>query len=114
MNSKLAVMNKGGTGCTVYYDGAWIVIELLTRGATQSSGQDSNALILPTGITPTRDVYISVNVMTAGWIPSDITAYIVFSNGKRNATMRFTNSRSISNAVILGTFAFPRSFFTIS
>ena len=115
MNSKLSMKTKGGTKCSVSYNDFVVLLSIQASGMTMVSNATTSELVLPSGVTPVvGNLFIMVNVMTAAWIPSGINAYIHFPNGSRQPTIRFTSGQSITNAVILGTFAFPRSWFYIT
>ena len=97
------------------YNNSVALLSIQASGLTMNSNTSTSAIQLPAGITPcVGSMFITVNVMTAAWVPSGITAYIHFPNGSRVPTIRFTGGQSISNAVIVGTFAFPRGWFYIT
>ena len=52
--------------------------------------------------------------MSNAWVPNGIDVYINFNSENKSPVLRFTNSESVSNCIIVGYFAFPASLFDIS
>ena len=112
LNSKLIMQHKNGIGCSVSYNDSMVIINIQVAGLTMNSNTTTTKITLPDNVAPTvGSVFINTNVLNGAWGPCNVEAYLHF-NG-RNPTIRY-NVGSVSDAIIVGCFTFPRSWFKIT
>ena len=106
------MQHKNGIGCSVSYNDSMVIINIQVAGLTMNSNTTTTKITLPDNVAPTvGSVFINTNVLNGAWGPCNVEAYLHF-NG-RNPTIRY-NVGSVSDAVIVGCFTFPRSWFKIT
>ena len=112
LNSKLTLQSRNGIGCSVSYNDSMVIINIQVAGLTMNSNTVTTKIALPDNIMPTAgSIFVNTNVLNGAWGPCNVEAYLHF-NG-RNPVIRY-NVGSVSNAVIVGCFTFPRSWFEIT
>lgn len=114
MNSNITLKTLEGTGCTVSYNSAIVLLRILVNDLNMNSNTTTDKIVLPSNVTPiSGDVFITTDVLNGAWGPCNVTAYLHFASRQKSPNIRF-NVSSVSGAVIAGTFAFSRDYFSIS
>lgn len=102
-----------GQGCVLYYNDSSALIRVNILNISVASDSILSGFSLPDGVTPILDIYISLPIMTSGWVPTGQTAYIIIATGQSEATIRY-NGDQINKAVIAGYYPIPRDFLRIT
>ena len=114
MNSNITLKTLEGTGCTVSHNNAIVLLGILVNDLNMGSNATTNKIVLPSKVTPISDkVFITTDILNTAWGPQNVEAFLHFAPGQKSPNIRFDVS-SVSGAVIAGTFAFPRDYFSIS
>lgn len=114
LNSNITLKTLGGISCTVSYNNAIVLIGISVNDLNMGSNTTTNKIVLPSNVTPISDkVFITTDVLNTAWGPQNVEAFLHFAIGQKSPNIRFDVS-SVSGAVIAGTFAFPRDYFSIS
>ena len=103
-----------GTGVSVYYNSSITILNIQASNVSANNNVTLEDVVLPDGVLPTADRPILMPIMGANWYPTDQIAYLNFGVGKSKPVFRIKSGQtSISNAVLVGCFAFPTGFFTL-
>lgn len=114
LNSNITLKTLEGTGCSVSYNSAIVLLRILVKDLNMNSNTTTDKIVLPSNVTPiSGDVFITTDVLNGAWGPCNVTAYLHFASRQKSPNIRF-NVSSVSGAVIAGTFAFSRDYFSIS
>lgn len=98
----------------LYFNDFLVLIEI-NASILSTQNEKNDSLKLPKNVGASQQgsngVWIVTPVISQNWEPLKETAYITF-NSDGSSSIRFSN-KSLSNVVIIGSFAFPRNFFNI-
>ena len=114
INSNITLKTLEGTGCSVSYNSAIVLLGILVNNLNMNSNTTTEKIVLPSNVTPiSGNVFITTDILNTAWGPQNVEAFLHFAPGQKSPNIRFDVS-SVSGAVIAGTFAFPRDYFSIS
>ena len=115
LNNNREMKQRGGTNLNVVYNDSVVFITLLGSNVSINNHEVSTEFALPDGVLPNADRYIIAPLMDSGWRPTNKIAYFNFKVATKNPIIRLsTDTTSVSYAVIVGTYAFPRNYFSIT
>ena len=114
LNSNITLKTLEGTGCSVSYNSAIVLLGILVNNLNMNSNTTTEKIVLPSNVTPiSGNVFITTDVLNGAWGPCSVEAFLHFTPRQKSPNIRFSVD-SVSSAVIAGIFAFPRDYFSIS
>lgn len=116
LNSKTVGLNiLNGTGLTVYYNSSILILNFNAQNISCGNNSVLESIILPENVRPTSDRYVMIPILSSGWVPTNQIAYLAFNQGNAKPILRVSNDvESVSNIVLIGSYAFPNGFFTVT
>ena len=106
--------NAYNNGVNVYYDEATVTIVFNKEISHINGGSVSNDGIihLPAGILSKHGSWNICGLLNSSWVPIDKQIYFSFSTGSNKINLR--TQSDLDNVVLVGSFTYPRSLFTIA
>ena len=106
--------NVYNDGVNVYYDEATVTVVFNKVISHIDGGSVSNDGIihLPAGILSKHGSWNICGLLNSSWVPIDKQIYFSFSAGSNKINLR--TQSDLDNVVLIGSFTYPRSLFTIA
>lgn len=106
--------NVYNSGVNVYYDEATVTVVFNKVISHIDGGSVSNEGIisLPNGILSKHGSWNTCGLLNSAWVPIDKQIYFSYSAGSNKINLR--SQSDLDNVVLVGSFTYPRSLFTIA
>ena len=115
LNNKTEMKQRNGAGIKVFYNANVVFLPLSCINITKNNNEENTVVALPDGVRAISDIAVLIPIMDQGWRPTNRIAYFNFPSGGANPSTRLSvDTTSVSNVVVIGTYAFPRSYFNIT
>lgn len=103
-----------GTGLTVFYNEAVVILHINQTFTTLSGGNADNKklLVLPNNIKANRSFWRMSSLVSVSWVPIDVTVYLAFASNSNDITLRTKAQQT--NVKLTDVLVFPKSFFNIT
>lgn len=116
LNSKTIGLNvSNGTGVAAYYNSSVLILNFNAQNISCDNNSVLENIILPENVRPTADRYVTIPILSSGWVPTNQIAYLAFNQGNAKPIFRVSNDvASVSNIVLIGSYVFPDGFFMVT